>query len=179
MDGGQEVAGELVEAGCDAAEVFQLAEEALDEVALTVERRVDGSLELAVAACRDVGLPSGLAHQIDDSLSIVAAVGDESAGRRKVGQKGWREGLVGGLARRDDEADGQALLVHDGVDLGGQSSTRTADGVIRAPFLPPAACWWARTMDESIKCKEFGDLAASASNTRSQTPCLAHLLKRL
>jgi hypothetical protein len=27
------------------------------------------------------------------------------------------------------------------MDFAGQSSTRTADGVIRAPFLPPAACW--------------------------------------
>jgi hypothetical protein len=26
------------------------------------------------------------------------------------------------------------------VDFGGQSSTRTANGVIRAPFFPPAAC---------------------------------------
>jgi hypothetical protein len=26
------------------------------------------------------------------------------------------------------------------VDLGAQSSTRTADGVILAPFFPPLAC---------------------------------------
>jgi hypothetical protein len=26
------------------------------------------------------------------------------------------------------------------MDFAGQSSTRTTDGVIRAPFLPPAAC---------------------------------------
>jgi hypothetical protein len=34
-----------------------------------------------------------------------------------------------------------SLLIDHRVDLGAQSSTRTADGVIRAPFLPPAACW--------------------------------------
>jgi hypothetical protein len=27
------------------------------------------------------------------------------------------------------------------MDLGAQPSARTTDGVIRAPFLPPAACW--------------------------------------
>jgi hypothetical protein len=27
------------------------------------------------------------------------------------------------------------------MDLGAQSSTRATDGVIVAPFLPPAACW--------------------------------------
>jgi hypothetical protein len=120
--------------------VLELAEEALDEVALAVKRRIDGALDLAVAAGRDVSLAPGLAHQVEDRLSVVAAVGDERPGGRQVGQQGWSEGLVGGLARRDDEADGQALLVDDGVDLGRQSAMRTADGVIFAPFLPPAAC---------------------------------------
>jgi len=45
------------------------------------------------------------------------------------------------LSGRQQEPDRQAILVDDGVDLGAQSSTRTADGVIFAPFLPPAACW--------------------------------------
>ncbi len=120
--------------------MFELTEEALDEVALAVERRGDGALDLAVAAGRDVGLAAGLAHQVEDRLSVVAPVGDERLGGRQVGQQDWSEGLVGGLPWRDDEAEGQPLLVDDGVDLGRQSSTRTADGVIRAPFLPPAAC---------------------------------------
>jgi hypothetical protein len=34
----------------------------------------------------------------------------------------------------------EAIAIDDGVELGRQSSTRTADGVIRAPFFPPAAC---------------------------------------
>ena len=70
----------------------------------------------------------------------------------------------------------QAVLVDDGVDLSAQSSTRTANGVIRAPFFPPAACWWARMMDESIICIDCGDRAARASKIVSQTPALAHRL---
>jgi hypothetical protein len=159
--------------------VLQLAEEALDEVALTVECRVDGSLDLAVAGCRDVGLAAGLAHQIEDGLGIIAAIGDEGPSGRQASEQFRADCLVGGLARRDDEADGQTLLVNDGMDLGRQSPTRTADGVIRAPFFPPAACWWARTMEESIRCSDWGDLAANSSKTLSQTPCLAHRLKRL
>lgn len=159
--------------------MLELAEEALDEVALAVERRVDGPLNLAVPRCRDVGLAARLAHQIDDRLGIIAAVGDKRSCGRQAAEQVWADRLVGGLPCRDDEADGQALRVDDGVDLGGQSSTRTANGVIRAPFFPPAACWWARTIEESIRCRERGDLAASSSNTRTQTPCRAHLLKRL
>jgi hypothetical protein len=44
------------------------------------------------------------------------------------------------LAGRQDEPDRQSVGIDDGMDLRAQSSTRTADGVIRAPFLPPAAC---------------------------------------
>ena len=40
-DGGEEVSGELVESGDNAAEVFELAEEALDEIALAVGHRID------------------------------------------------------------------------------------------------------------------------------------------
>jgi hypothetical protein len=36
------------------------------------------------------------------------------------------------------------------MTCGAQSSARTANGVIRTPFLPPAGCRWARTMEGSI-----------------------------
>jgi hypothetical protein len=45
-----------------------------------------------------------------------------------------------GLSRRQSEPYRKTLLINHGVDLGAQSSTRTADGVILAPFFPPAAC---------------------------------------
>ena len=54
-------------------------------------------------------------------------------------QIGRRLEIVG-LAGGEHQADRQAVLIDNGVDLGAQSSTRTADGVIRAPFFPPAAC---------------------------------------
>jgi hypothetical protein len=38
------------------------------------------------------------------------------------------------------QPDRQAVLIDHGVDLGAQSATRTANGVILAPFFPPAAC---------------------------------------
>jgi hypothetical protein len=41
---------------------------------------------------------------------------------------------------RQNKVHRQAALINGGMYLGCQSSTRTANGVIRAPFLPPAAC---------------------------------------
>jgi hypothetical protein len=44
------------------------------------------------------------------------------------------------LAGRQQQTHRQTHGIDDGVDLGAQSSTRTANGVILAPFFPPPAC---------------------------------------
>ena len=59
--------------------MLEFVEEALDEVALPVERVIDGALDLAVAAGRDVGPSAASFDQIDDSAGVVAAVSDEVA----------------------------------------------------------------------------------------------------
>lgn len=46
MECGEEVAGELVEAGGDAAHIFEAAEEALDDIAQAVEPSVMAPLTL-------------------------------------------------------------------------------------------------------------------------------------
>lgn len=177
--GREEVSGELVEACGDASEVFELTEEALDEIALPIEVEIDRALQLAILLSGDVGTAAVGLDEIDDGLGVIAAISDESPGRRKAFDQGFDSGLVRSLAWREYDPQRQAILVHQDVDLGAQSSTRTADGVIRAPFLPPAACWWARMMELSIRCKDWGDFATKASNTRSHTPAFAHLLYRL
>jgi len=150
-DGGEEVSGELVVAGSDAAKVFDFVEEAFDEVALAVEGRIDGALNFAVALGRNMGLGAVLDDQREDGAGVVAAVGDGVGCGLQAGEQIADGGLVGGLAWRDREADRQPLAIDDDVDLGAQSAARSSDGVIRAPFFPPAACWWARTIEESIR----------------------------
>ena len=92
-----------------------------------------------------------LAEQFEDGFGVVAAIGDGVAGRPEAVDERRHGGLVGGLAWAQNQLDGQSAGVDDGVDLRAQSSTRTTDGVIRGPFFPPAACWCARTMEESIR----------------------------
>ena len=159
--------------------MFELAEEALDEVAFAVERGVDGALDFAVRAGRNVGLAAAALDEFDDRPRVVAAVGDKRAAGREAFDNRGRQGFVGSLPWRQNQANGQTLLVDRGVDLGAQSSTRTTDGVIWAPFFPPAACWRARIIERSINCSDCGDLAANASNTPSQIPFFAQRLKRL
>ena len=54
LDHGEIVCGELLVSGGDAPAVLQAVEEALDPVALAVERRAEGVALLAVAAIGDV-----------------------------------------------------------------------------------------------------------------------------
>ena len=88
---------------------------------------------------------------VADGAGGVTAIGDHIAGQVLSVEQHRRGGFVGGLAGRQNEPDGQPAGVDDGVDFGAQSATRTTNGVIRAPFFPPAACWWARTIEESIR----------------------------
>lgn len=168
----------FLEAGCDAAELLELAEEPLDLVALPVEVWRNAALLTHAALGRDVGLAAARGDPFDQRQAVVAAICNHGAGRQCVQQdRGYC--LVRGLSRRDVETDRQAILINDGMDLGAQSATRTANGVILAPFFPPAACWWARTMELSINCSDCGDRCASSSNTFNQIPRLAQRLNRL
>ena len=159
--------------------MLELAEVSLDDIALSVDRRVDRALDLAVALGWDVGAAASGFDHVDDSAGVVAPVGDQRLGGFEAVDQGLDCGLVRGLTGREDDPQRQTVLIDQGVDLGAQSSARTANGVIRAPFFPPAACWWARMMELSIRCIDPGDVADRASNTRIQTPALAHRLKRL
>lgn len=139
-DGGEEVPCELVVACGYAAEVLDLVEEALDQIALSVEFGIDRALPFAVALGRDVWARAMFGDHPQDGFGIVAAVGDGICGGPQAVEQGWDSRLVGSLARREQQADRQASGIDHGMQLGAQSSTRTADGVIRAPFFPPAAC---------------------------------------
>ena len=139
-DSGEEVSRELVETGCDAAELLEPAEEALDEIALPIDGRIDGAPDDAAGAAWNVGFGAGASDEFEDGIAVIASVGDHGDRCGQASEQLRDEGHVGSLARRQEESHRQAILVHHGVDFGAQSSTRTANGVIRAPFFPPAAC---------------------------------------
>ena len=120
--------------------MLELAEEALDQVALAIKCGIDRTLDFAVFLGGDMGLSATRRDQIDNGLGIVTTVGDQSLGRRKAIDQGGDGGLVRGLSGREYQAQRQTVLIDHGIDLRAQSSTRTADGVILTPFLPPAAC---------------------------------------
>lgn len=156
--------------------MLHLAEEAFDKVALPIERLVDAALDMPVALRRDVGANASQRCQVDKRPGIVATVGDEIVCPRQALDERNRRRFVGSLPRRKQEPDRKSCFVDNRVDLGTQSSTRTTDGVIRAPLFPPAACWWARMIELSIRAIVCGERSARASKIFSQIPALAHRL---
>ena len=147
----EEVCGELVIACCDAAKVLELVEASLDEISLAVDFTIDHAANADVALRGDMRGSAIRFDLVDDGLGEVTAVGNDVFGQRQAFDESGKGRFVRRLAGRQKQANRQAVVIHDGVDLGGQSSTRTTDGVIRTPFFPPAACWWARTIDESMR----------------------------
>lgn len=137
---------------------------------------VDAALDLAISLGGNMGPDAVTCGQINERFRVVASVCDQIAGSAEAFDERNSGLLVGSLSRCEGNANGQALAIDDDVDLGAQSSTRTADGVIRAPLFPPAACWWALMIELSISAMDCGDRSASVSNIRSQTPALAHRL---
>ena len=149
--GGEEVSGELVVAGGDSSKVFEFVEETFDKVALAVDFPVDDAPQADIALRRDMRARAGGFDPVDDREGEVAPIGNDIAGQGDPVDQRRERRLVGRLAGCQHNPDRQAMGVDDGMDLGAQSSTRTTDGVIRTPFFPPAACWWARTIEESMR----------------------------
>ncbi len=166
------------EAGGDAPELLEFAEEALDQIALPIEVARHGSLLSHAAVGRDVCLSASRGHPIDQSQAIIPAIRNHDCGRQRIQQDG-RRCLVGCLPWREVQPDRQPVLINNSVDLRAQSATRTANGVILAPFFPPVACWWARTIELSMNWSDCGERCASSSNTFNQIPRLAQRLNRL
>jgi hypothetical protein len=79
--------------------------------------------------------------KIDDNSGVMVGVSDEVAIRLEPFDQSRCNGLVGRLPLRKHNPYRHSLLIDHRVDLGAQSSARTTDGVIRALFFPPAACW--------------------------------------
>jgi len=104
-DSGKEVSCELVVSGGDGSEVFDPVEEALDEVALSINLGVDRTLDLAVALGRDVRSRAVLDDEIEDGAGVIAAIGDGVVCWSKAVEERLNGSLVGGLTRDDLEAD--------------------------------------------------------------------------
>lgn len=76
MDCSEEVGCGFKVSGCDASEVFEAVEEALDHVALSVEFGIDRADDADIALTGDVGRRTGCLYGCGHVAPEVAAVGN-------------------------------------------------------------------------------------------------------
>ena len=127
---------------------------------------------LSVALRRDDDLCAAFGDPADEMVGIISLVGDCCIGVDAVDQV-MGKGDVVALPGRADQAQRKAEGFGGGVDLGAQAAARPAQTLgIRPPLTlrAPAACWWARTIVESIISHSRSASRASVASISSSTP---------
>lgn len=108
----------LVVAGSDAAEVLELGEEPLDQVALAVETLAEAWFPAPVAFGRDIGRGTLVLDQLADAVGVIGLVGQHDSARAKMIEQGVGDLPVVRLPGGQPEPNWEALCVDDDVDLG-------------------------------------------------------------
>lgn len=99
MDGAEsdeahEVGKQLVVSGCDASEVLELAEEALNQIAFLVEIFVVGMWPTAIGPWRDDRLGTSVQNGVVKVFGIVGAIGDDEAACNPLDQGSTKKNLA-------------------------------------------------------------------------------------
>jgi len=149
VNAGEESFGELVVTRGDGAEMFELVEETLDEIAFAIEGEVAPTRGFPVGFRWDDWGDCSIVEGGDEGVGVERLVGDQSARIDGSDQRFCASQIVI-LARAEHHLDRIAEGVDERVDLGGQSAAGSANGLRAVFFSAPALCWCARTMVASI-----------------------------
>ena len=137
-DGGQEVRGELVVAGCDASKVLEAAEGRFDPSALAVASFAVDDRCLPAWSAWDHGPLADVAKPLPQSISIIAPVSGEPAHRSRSIQQVICSTHVADIAGCQPEDRRAAEAVGDGMDLCCLPASGRADCLRLRPCLVPA-----------------------------------------
>jgi len=134
----------------DGPEVLDLVEEALDEVAVSVEEGAECGLGLAMRQWPDAGPPALVGEPLAQGVRVVGPIGQQDLSFANGAQHILGRAPVVRLSRRQLEPDGQSIGINQGMDLGRQTASRAphASGVsgtsgagVGPPFFAFAPCW--------------------------------------
>ncbi len=141
LDGGEEVAFGLVVSSGNGTKLLELGEEVFDQMACLVEVAIIVTDHLTVGSGGDDrGLASDGQRLDDPLIGIERLVTDQGVGlhgRKKL----ICPNEVMSLATSEEEADGVAQCIGQGVDLGAQPAAGATDCLVLAEFFwAPALC---------------------------------------
>ena len=139
MNGGQEITGELVVSGGDAAEVLEPAKTALDDIPTFVGAFVEAMDDDTVGFVGDDGLGAATNDFAAKVVAVIPFVGEERAHGRRERQNIGRDRDIGILAWGQMQDDRPAERIAQRMDFCGAAASRAADGLIVLPPFPPEA----------------------------------------
>lgn len=128
-----------VEACCDASEVLELVEAALDGVTDLVGLEVVRDQRLPGRIARDDRFGAHVRDEVTQGIGIVSLVGEHAA-RREAFEQGRGERCIAALSGCEDQLQRSAEGIHGHVDFGRQSSSGTPQSLI--PLFGRHPCRW-------------------------------------
>src|SRR5262249_55541543 len=134
-----EVSGELVVAGGDAAKVLEAAEHALDQVALAIDALVVGEERFAPANRGDDGLDGLVGEHGAQWIGVVGLVADQSGNPPGRLDESWRVDDVVGIAGAERKNSRPPLGVGQGGGFYRAPTSRSADRMLVRPRFPTPA----------------------------------------
>jgi len=139
MNSSQEIPGELVVSGGDAAEVLEPAEAALDDVSAFVGTFVEAMDDDPVGFIGDYGLGAATNDFAAKLVAVIPFVGEERAHRRRERQNIGRRRDISILAWGQMQDDRPAERIAQRMDFCRAATARSADRLIMLPPFPPEA----------------------------------------
>ncbi len=158
--------------------MFDTTEKAFDDVPGPIQHAAIATFGLSVRTRWNYGLRTRSADTLHEGVRVVALVSDDRAGAQMLNQF-IRARNIGNLSLGGNQPQGTSGIIDAQVQLGGQSTSRTTERLRSVFFRAPDECWCARTMVESINTCLIPVWSATAWITRSHTPLLRHLEKRM
>lgn len=126
----------FVAAHGDALELFEFAEEVLDEVAPLVDLEIDSKRLASSRVLGDDDFRPALVEVGDDPVGVEGLVGDEPAKLDPFDQRGDAD-RVEALPGQQNKADQVPERVGQDQDFGRQAAPRLAYGLARSPPFAP------------------------------------------
>ena len=120
--------------------MLEFIEEALDEVALAIERKIASPRRRAIGFWRNHRGDSSSHESVDQRISVVRLIAKQGTWIGAADQR-LRASQIMGLPWREHQFDGIAQSIDQRVDFGRQSATGSADRLLAVFFRAPALCW--------------------------------------
>src|SRR6185312_7923818 len=173
MDHGVEALVGFVGSHGDAFELFEFAEEILDEMTPFVNLGIERNGLCSARMLGDDDLGAALVQLGNDAVAVEGLVGDQSVEEEAV-DKRFDTDRIEALARQQDEADEVAEGIGKRQNFGRHAAFRATDGLA---LSPPFATWpwrWTLTMVASTMAYSMSGSSEQASKSRTKTSALTH-----